>query len=1800
MNENGNLSFPLFLIRKKIDEYLKFEDKNNVLTEIHDIIESTDTKYLEATLKLIYKYIGTGDNDDKSLQSLSNIILSLLNSFQHLPNIHCMIRNSFIVADTFPYSILDKISKKVSILLTISLFNSQYKQESIEYFSRVYDNTIGNEIFNEFPTFHIEKNFYIQDNSIIHTKCDLNTCINDVNEIILTNSESTTLNNIISELDADSLKNLPIIMQKISLLDGITVRDCSELLYSLANSNTIAFNCINEGKESFHLILSNIQSMFLNLNIHINDIIHCLDIENITNIENVRFDFIFEMLSYFNNKEPINSDYFLSNWKNSKIQFHFLNTIAQNIVNIDLQTNTDNIQQLLNEYDISDEICNKCWANPQFCRKIIDLSSNHTQKLKSIFSNLQSHSILILLNLFSTNKTYKIMQISKEMLSNLLFPNTKIKKINMIWKNTSDLLLSLFPQFQITREFLENILPIFDAHASDFIEHCSFEFLIDIINYSIDNYENILVSMIKSFTEIQLLSAADQFMRKTIQENSLILPKTVFVFFSTIHDLFDDFSLNTKLFIRFSYTKCTDRKQFHKNIDWVIDIDETTQNNSLKDAKELLYKLLDEKITPKDYYLLIYQNRMHNHLFFQQSVELIISELLNTSQRQQIISKTANLLISSKNFTFNQIQMIVNALLDNINKDDINTANHLINIIKECFNIFAVYDKLILQLANEPKIANIDQEVFSSIIKQKIIITKNEPNKISSDLKINDHLARFSSLPTPPFRVIESMRQIKYNPQELMITFREMKEYADWIALEAVKIVEQNPILLDNFVQVKLSSKYKFILVEAASFRALTLIISTNFEDSERNDQVIAHNLMILGLLISELSLRQNISLQTRCIDLKSVIIYAISQGKLSAVIPFVVSILHRASSFFAPPNPYTSGILHVLAGVYSMPSLKMTIKNCIRGIFDKFSISLSNFDNIPRYFPSKTTNNSDFLITPFSLKHLISQNEIDKMIALDDNVLMNFISKNLFIPNNLRPELIQNLKTSLSDLILDFIKSESKKMTSEVSSTASELIYKDFTSAKDQQSIPNAINRMTNQLSSCLTLFTAQSKLNRILITLTSREAQNDEELEIMSLVAEKNYDWVAQFLRDLVTISSEKEATENCQTFLVKNEQKKNLSIKTLGCFKPNLQQQDYMVYEDLYNIQISIQPFNKPELQQMHDVTIQPDVEFMKFLEPFSKLIPIDSSIDAKYDTNYHENAIANLMSHMPKLRYSMITSERFQSILKTFFVASTMLNHDIIDNVICDVIKQLMKIVTKSMIDDSQSYVEYWLKTSIRSVILISCLVNHNIIKIEKVDEILTDLLNVDPFNAVNAIFVINFIHTTLIKEKSFRGEQLIRSLTAVCTVMPSFIEDDLSFMSSAAIKIKESIAKLKEIYDYKLKLSLPQILSPKAQQDLQNVVENVKELVNGTSNQINEEIIAMMIKNESFETCIKVIQSHFDDIPVILNGIVELIRTNVDDTKIEDIFKILRFIFDSRILNYSDIAKFLHKIRPIECPSFSFAWIQLMATRDLLGNLVISNEKYLASLMTDFVKSLSSIDRISNKFIFDKLYISFLRLLLVIVHDHPQFIANVKSFFFITFPLDFVQVKNILNSVTIKPQTSIIDIQKLADNYDVDINVFEQEKINIEKLKKLVTFIEDKCANQIPLLFVLMRNAQKLLPDLITALSDICDPHTSKIIFEMLVDMLDFDENEESINARISLERIIKENKNPKNTNVSNSEIVIRALLKRVLANGPIPPSVKNMMQNLLKVDGDAWKLETVKNNAVVQELLKEALDKIHI
>ncbi|CAA0842704.1 transcription regulators [Striga hermonthica] len=171
------------------------------------------------------------------------------------------------------------------------------------------------------------------------------------------------------------------------------------------------------------------------------------------------------------------------------------------------------------------------------------------------------------------------------------------------------------------------------------------------------------------------------------------------------------------------------------------------------------------------------------------------------------------------------------------------------------------------------------------------------------------------------------------------------EQYYPWFAQYMVMkraSIEMNfhDLYLKFLDKVNLKPLYREII--QATYENCKVLLGSELIKSSVEERSLLKN---LGSWLGKITIGRNQVLRAREIDPKSLIIEAYERGLMIAVIPFTSKILEPCSNSLAyqPPNPWTMGILGLLAEIYAMPNLKMNLKFEIEVLFKNLGVDLKD-----------------------------------------------------------------------------------------------------------------------------------------------------------------------------------------------------------------------------------------------------------------------------------------------------------------------------------------------------------------------------------------------------------------------------------------------------------------------------------------------------------------------------------------------------------------------------------------------------------------------------------------------------------------------------------------------------------------------------------------------------------------------------------------------------------------------------------------------------------------------------------------
>lgn len=174
-----------------------------------------------------------------------------------------------------------------------------------------------------------------------------------------------------------------------------------------------------------------------------------------------------------------------------------------------------------------------------------------------------------------------------------------------------------------------------------------------------------------------------------------------------------------------------------------------------------------------------------------------------------------------------------------------------------------------------------------------------------------------------------------------------IKDYYAWLSqylvLKRASIEINFHVLYSNFLDaLKIPDIVRLVTKE--SFRNIRVLLRAEKGAENFSDRTLLKN---LGHWLGMMTLGRNRPILQIDLDLKSLIVeaYHKSENELLYVVPFVAKVLESCakSRVFKPPNPWTMGIMNVLAELHQEPDLKLNLKFEIEVLCKNFNIDVAN-----------------------------------------------------------------------------------------------------------------------------------------------------------------------------------------------------------------------------------------------------------------------------------------------------------------------------------------------------------------------------------------------------------------------------------------------------------------------------------------------------------------------------------------------------------------------------------------------------------------------------------------------------------------------------------------------------------------------------------------------------------------------------------------------------------------------------------------------------------------------------------------
>ena len=614
-----------------------------------------------------------------------------------------------------------------------------------------------------------------------------------------------------------------------------------------------------------------------------------------------------------------------------------------------------------------------------------------------------------------------------------------------------------------------------------------------------------------------------------------------------------------------------------------------------------------------------------------------------------------------------------------------------------------------------------------------------------------------------------------------------------------------------------------------------------------------------------------------------------------------------------------------------------------------------------------------------------------------------------------------------------------------------------------------------------------------------------------------------------------------------------------------------------------------------------------------------------------------ATMQLLEQCPTFGDKGLSFDRLRSILNTVLKWAVKINNGAFDRIVCQILNHVCRYAQQHDLIEAQSYVLVWIRSTLRSCLVIRELFAHRLVTVEQLDKLFTEFLNADPFNTRNAGFVIKFLHFALIETQCFQPESVMSTLYVLRSVnegqveqgyLPAFTElqklfdemDAPAFHLSSATKLQfvSTFDPLEEIQDISKITDAIQrwknVISSEAPQE-SDIEEATKECMG-----LGKNLFVTLFLNENEKICVKFLYcvlEFFEVTQDLTDAIVSVIAGNAfvvgfDMRKYYTVMRVLMESWD----NKEKLASMLHQLRPLAMPSFTLEWIELVADKTLVYQLLKSQASWpvFGVLLMDFAASLALLDHKDNSDAFMLVYKGFLRFILVLAHDFKEFVVAITPALVSVIPYHFSQLRNVILSTGDRQTAG----NSLFSPYDIEKNLSESLTTSLKQLFSAPTYdhalaqilpqLEDKMDGVVVRYFVckvcegsltLKKSDDVEITQAFKILSQVFQHQSTSAelvnaIVQTLVDNLRYKSKESSFYVRLlyalfQTDVMVKQ--------LSLSELILRVALERASTPPPRPAKLHSLMKKLLSEKDTTqgiWKLPFVKSNESVRRFLTAA------
>lgn len=1429
----------------------------------------------------------------------------------------------------------------------------------------------------------------------------------------LNNAINVSLLDIVSEYRYDSVIKLQTLLDICHIYDNFNF---GKYLIALSYNKEFCINAQSIPQNNIKNIFREIFD-YLKSETNMQTIYEQLDDPELVRLNTSGFNTLTLLLVNLNSN-IFDTTFLVKQWKNMDSQFAFLKYIAKS-------------ENPIFKFENN----NFCWKSSSFITRIIEYSRKNIQSIKELFHECgKNYSAIILFSLMKTNfidPTYITV-----LLSYFYEQNQDMSIIEEMWEFNPQIMKKF--SFLYSNSLSSNVRLILDKTPKDKIPilliQNDMNYSIHLASIAIWNYHISPALYMKIIVENELLiDFLDQFeiSKNQFHENSIIL------MFEYLQNNFSNFSkpLRTKI-----VTKYNQICQINPNIA-KLDFTYKTQKVSdsmRKSAEDILNPYMRSEANLQSVIEKVKKSEKDDKTFFEYFMFLVTNELKyldkhSSDEHDLIVDLIIDLLrmkLIPQNFLQTIFEFIENSLEKNTN---FAFACKFVQSFMKCMDSHCFFASKLLQINNFYKN---NKELYQKVSKKLNSFAFQEFIETLDDIPISEKVLMFMNVKTPSVKISRSIQQL-IDSNSIQTAIEKHNQHLNFLAISIVNFIGEQPSKIEILTNALLQTN----LVKPVCYAIGAYIYST-IRDPKFDKYISAHiKLSNIGKFLGSLTLKQTKCFTSDIVNLKDILYYSLSLGKLYGVVPFVCSVLQQASFFFYPPNPFTSGIIQIMASIAVIPGIKGSIKFRIESLLQHFRVSLDDVGQFLDIFPDKVDDNFDFVRKPISLQKLFTQAQIDRICSFDENLCFSLIEGNIKIRESSKmKENIDSAKSKLVFAIFNLIKLEASKIADLITNTAITQINIDMNTVKSRSKLLSSAYYLTGLLSSSLISQEVFFLFKRSFQEQLMQIFEEDYDAQWAQFICEANNEWCTSLIKEI----SHNKAFHSCRQVCKLDEIEEKTSFI------------DYTLDADIRlcnNIYI--------EKQEMPDIDIDEEINNYINLILSETQYELTRHRSTLFDIDQH-SILMNLLWNYPIIEE--IPEERLIRIIRTFFgyfaSSFSQLSNEVL---VCAFSRILHKINPSNNVSKISLL---FLKNVILPPEALAMMIRYNIFNINDLDEIFTEVLNRPNQDPQFAAMIANFVNLYICETNEFDPLMLVHSIFLIASypkseefsVNQKNIKNLLNRITLMSSRESANAAQTKEVDPIKeiannndfssLFTKWENSLSTQNESQIQKTVKACLRMPRDFF------VVAISKGKEISFQKFMICALHFNDFSSIQEPLLSALSSLARSTKyslslsFKHIFSEVLKISSKESSTLAAAVSTLHDLRPLLVPSFTYVWFDLVSNPYFVVSLAVAHYSWplLQLLLSDMCCSVILAQSLYQPPIFQVLYKALLRFVLVLLHDFPDFIVGSASVLCHIIPTQFYELRNLILSaapsgvIFIPPAASDFRIDKLPDVHQISYPV----------------------------------------------------------------------------------------------------------------------------------------------------------------